>query len=130
MQILRQSVDLCLGSQFLVVVVLCFGNFEKKSLTNLGNTYDTNTVITACIRRMGKVIFLVCFSVQTWGGGGFPHLHPIILQLVPCPFLGVGFPSDWSYVPSQGVLQPGINRGTPDRSGQGVPQPGMGYPPG
>ena len=42
----------------------------------------------------GKVI--VCLSVHTWGE--IPHLHPIILSLVPCPFWG--YPSDWSQVPS------------------------------
>ena len=88
----------------------------------------------------------MCLSVQ----GGVPHLHPIILALVPCPFQGVGYPSDWSQVPSWGVPKSQVQdggypslrwvRGTPSpippgREGvpppcqDGVPQPGMGYPP-
>ena len=51
--------------------------------------------------------------------GGVPHLHSIILPLVPCPFWGQS--SDWSQVPSQGYSSPR----------QGVPHPGMrmGCPP-
>ena len=43
------------------------------------------------VRR--EVMFSVCSHP---GGGGLPHLHPIILPLVPCPFQG--YPSDWSQV--------------------------------
>ena len=35
---------------------------------------------------------------------GLPHLHPIILPLVPCPFWG--YPNDWSQVPSWGYPSP------------------------
>ena len=42
-------------------------------------------ILTGC-RRMGKILFShVCVSVHT--RGGWPHLHPIVLPLVPCAFL-------------------------------------------
>ena len=35
----------------------------------------------------GRLYFQLVLSVQTrGGGGGLPHLHPIIFPLVPCPF--------------------------------------------
>ena len=39
---------------------------------------------TYVVRREGTVFTGVCLSTPD----GVPHLHPIILQLVPCPFLG------------------------------------------
>ena len=65
------------------------------------------------VRREGTLFTGVCLSTPG-GGGGLPHLHPIILQLVPCPFWGC--PHDWSQVPSW--------VSTLARSGWGVPQPG------
>ena len=107
--------------------------------------------ITARIRRMGKVIVSVCLSVHTWGPPsyntstgpmsfpGVPHLHPIILPLVPCPFQGVPqwlVPGPFQRVPQSwmggtpardGTLRPGQDGRVPH---DGVPyQSGMGYPP-
>ena len=61
------------------------------------------------------------FVCQFTPGGGVPHLHPIILPLVPCPFGG-----DSS--PVQGEPHPGL---PPVRSGWGTPQArsGWGTPP-
>ena len=53
------------------------------------------------------------------GGAGLPHLHPIILPLVPCPFQG-GYP-----IPGQGGT-PSWNTPRPDLAGEGA---GMGVPP-
>ena len=68
--------------------------------------------ITARVRSTtGRYCFHKYVSVHT-RGGGLPHLHPIILPLVPSPFWGYpsdwsqvpswGYPSDWSQVPSEG----------------------------
>ena len=57
--------------------------------------------ITARIRRMGKVLFS---QVSVCSHLGVPHLHPIILPLVPCPFWG--YPSDWSQFPFAGYHSP------------------------
>ena len=72
------------------------------------------------------------------GGGGLPHLHPIILPLVICPFWG--YPSDWFQVPSRGtqvlaggsqVLAGGTHSWMPPvRSGWGIPPARTGVPPG
>ena len=73
--------------------------------------------VTALIRRMRKVMFSVCSHPR-----GVPHLHPIILPLVPCPF--GGYPIDWSQFPYGGYPTPG--QGVP---GMWYPRPGMGHPP-
>ena len=57
--------------------------------------------ITARVRRMGKVMFSVCPPPREW----VPDLHPIILLLVPCPFLGV--PKSQGGTPGQGYPSPG-----------------------
>ena len=84
------------------------------------------------------------------GGEGLPHLHPIILPLVPCPFWGYLISIQyfhWSHIPS-GVPQVGVPQsqlgGTPvhdgvpssqvwlvpsARTGWGTPQPGLRYLP-
>ena len=59
----------------------------------------------------GTVFMDVCLSTP----GGVPHLHPIILPLVPCPF--GGYPSDW-------LQTCPFSEGTPVPDGEG-----MGYPP-
>ena len=114
-------------------------------------------IFTACVRSMtGNVFTGVSLSVHNPSHNtstgpmsfpeGVPHLHPIILPLVPCPFWG--YPSDWLQVPSQEVPQsqvggtPVLVRGvphngvSPSRSGWGTPWLGwgtpqlfMGYPP-
>ena len=58
---------------------------------------------------MRKVIVSVCLSVHTQQR--IPHLHPIILPMVPCLFQGV---PQYRYTLSQ--------------AGMGYPQPGMEYP--
>ena len=71
---------------------------------------------------------MLCFHfVHHWG---IPHLHPIILPLVPCPFWGC--PSDWSQVPSWGVHQSQAGGCTPVPggcipvlAGWGTPLPGQ-----
>ena len=81
-------------------------------------------LITTRIRRMGNVIFSVCLSVHTWGGGGLPWLgqdgggagYPYQVQM------GGGYPS-----------QVQMGGGTPARwvqMGGGYPGHGswMGYP--
>ena len=68
--------------------------------------HQKDYIITARIRRMGKVMFSVCLSITPWGGEGgspspahntstgpmsfqgVPHLHWRVLPLVPCPFCG------------------------------------------
>ena len=102
---------------------------------------ETHQYLPPASEGWGKVIVSVCLSVHT-------HLHPIILQLVPCPFWVV---PQWLVPgPFQGVPQPGPDKGgypsqvqtggtpvrdgltPPPRPGQdgGVPQSGMGYTPG
>ena len=49
------------------------------------------------VRREGTIFTGVCLSTL----GGIPHLHPIILPLVPCPFWG--YPCDWSQVHTWGL---------------------------
>ena len=76
-----------------------------------------NTVVTTRIRRMGKVLFSqVCVCPHQ--GWGLPHLHPIILPLVTCPF---------QEVPLWLVTGPFLG-GYPSPS-RGIPWPGLGYPP-
>ena len=85
-------------------------------------------------RRMGKVLFSqVCVCPHQVG---IPHLHPMILPLVPCPFWVD--PSDWSRVPSWGggVPQSQVGAGVPSPRQWGhhsprqrVPQARMGYSP-
>ena len=69
-------------------------------------------IITARVRRMGKVLFSQVS--RSTGAGGIPHLHPIILPLVPGPLPG--------RVPSHermGILPP-----LPSGTGQdGIPPP-------
>ena len=83
----------------------------------------------------GRLFFQ--FVCQFTSGWGVPHLHPIILPLVPFPFQGtspshntstgpmsfLGNPSDWSWVPSGGRGgTPVPDRGvTPVPSGE-IPQ--------
>ena len=67
--------------------------------------------------------FSVCLSVHTCR---VPHLHPIILPQVPCPFWG-GTPSDYSQVPPQGVPQSQVG-GTPILAGGTLSQVRMRYP--
>ena len=68
---------------------------------------------------MGRYCFHRCLS--TPGGGGVPHLHPILQLVMSFPR---GYPSDWSQVPSRGgVPSPGQDRGTPASSRWG----GEGY---
>ena len=59
--------------------------------------------------KNGKVI-----SSQP-GGGGLPHLHPIILPLVPGIFWG--YPSDWSRPLPGGVPQDGDATPWPGQAG-------------
>ena len=78
----------------------------------------------------------LCFQFVHQGGRGLPHLHPIILALVPCPFWEVDTPG-----PFQGPPQPGQDGVPPPpppardvvppaRTGWHTPQPAvMGYPP-
>ena len=74
---------------------------------------NVSVFITARIRRMGKVLFSQV-SVCPWGGGGVPHLHTIILPLVPCPFWGV--PHLHPIIPP---LVPVLSAGTPqDRTAE------------
>ena len=75
------------------------------------------------VRREGSVFTGVCLFTP----GGVPHLHPIILPLVPRPFRGRQVPhihsiilplvpcTFWGYPPSPGMGYP------PARSGWGVP---------
>ena len=62
----------------------------------------------------------LCFqSVTTGGGGGLPHLHPIILPMVPCPSRGV---PQW--------LVPGPFWGYPSTRQEATPSlVRMGHPP-
>ena len=60
----------------------------------------------------GRYYFHRRLSVHTGGGGGVPHLHPIILPLVPCPFWG--YPPSWDRVPpilGWGTLPDQVRRG-------------------
>ena len=67
---------------------------------------------------------------------GVPHLHPIILPLVPCPFWGVPHwlvlgpflrvPQSWCWVPQSQEGLPMVGY-PPARSRWGTP-PGLGYP--
>ena len=58
-------------------------------LTKKRKSNWANRIITARIRRMGKVLFSQVSVCPLGGGGGLLHLCPIILQLVPCPFWGI-----------------------------------------
>ena len=77
-------------------------------------------LFTARVRStMGGYVFSL--STNQGGGGGLPHLHPIILPLVPCPF--------WRGTPATGPRPfPG---GTPVLGRMGYPpgQVRMGYHP-
>ena len=79
----------------------------------------------------GYIFTGVCLLTGGWGG--VPHLHPIMLPLVPCPILGVGVPQA-GQVPSWSRGFPGqVKMGYPHPSlGQGwgnstCPQPGQGW---
>ena len=85
-------------------------NFFKKQIywkkTKIGTPEDNLSAICFCeifttriCSTMGGYVFTsVCLF--RWG---VPHLHPIILPLVPCPFWG--YPSDYSQIPSRRVPQ-------------------------
>ena len=118
---------------------------DDKTNIGIGVPY----VITARIRRMGKVMFSQV-SVRShpvgWGGGwrgGVTHLHPIILPLVACPFqwgtpshntstgpmsfLGGPPMTDPRSLPGGGgVPQSWMAEG--GTQGCGTPKPEMGYP--
>ena len=92
----------------------------------------------------GRYCFHRCVSVHTWGGQlphtlshntatgslsflGVPHLYPIIVPLVPCPFQGV--PSTRQRYPSprcRGTQVPGrdtpVPGGVPQSQVQGISQ--------
>ena len=79
-------------------------------------SFDTSHICYHC-----AITLLPPACVCSGGGAGLPHLHPIILPLVPCPF--------------QGVPQSQMGGGTPvqdgyplARSGWGTPQDRMGKP--
>ena len=75
-------------------------------------------ISTACIRRMGKVIFSVCQFTPGGGGGVLPQSH--ILSQV----LSWGVPQSWPGG-GGGVLQYGI---PPSQVRMGYPpSPGLGY---
>ena len=62
-------------------------NYVKHPEVSRHGANSLFVIITARIRRMGKVLFLqvsVCPPL-----GRVPHLHPIILPMVPSPFQGV-----------------------------------------
>ena len=86
------------------------------------------TVITAHVHSTtGGYVFSLS---TTWGRGEVPHLLPIILPMVPCPFWGYPSPS-WGY-PSPGYWVPHPRRGYPVLA-RGYARPSqvrMGYPPG
>ena len=68
-------------------------------LSQLSSSQKTvNIFLPPASKGWGRYCFHRCLSVHTQGG--VPHLHPIILPLVPCPFWG--YPSIWSQVPSLG----------------------------
>ena len=120
---------------------------KENNLTKMKNLHWMGVIITAHIRRMGTVMFLVC----SHRGGlphlhlhsiilplapcpllvGVPHLHPIILPLAPLPLAPCAFweyPSDWSQVPSLGGT-PVTGRGTSAITGWNtLIQDMMGYP--
>ena len=65
-------------------------SLEETKLVSMNVIYCLNNIFTARISngmREGNVFIGVCLSTPV-GGGGVPHLHPIILPLVPCPFRG------------------------------------------
>ena len=88
------------------------------------------TVFTACIRSMmGRYCFHRCVSVHIWG---VPHLLPIILPLVPCPFWGVAHfhPIILPLVPCLFCMVPPSWDGVPPaRSRWGYPRTWYGYHP-
>ena len=100
-------------------------------------SHGINCVITARIRRMGKVIFSVCLSVHTWGGG-----YPIQLtggDRVPCPADGGGgipHPADGGGVPHPAdggggypLPRSGWGGGVPHPVDRGEPLPRQGSTP-
>ena len=85
-------------------------------------------VFTARIRRMGKVIFSVCFSVYTRGWGVLQS-QVLSQALVPCPFWGRGVRQSWPG--GWGVPQYGAHilcYTHQDRTGVPPGQGRMGYP--
>ena len=80
-------------------------------------------LFTARIRRMGKVIVSVCLSVHT-PEEGVPHLHPIILPLIPCPFQGDTPVTSPSSLLGGTPLLDGGGYTPPHVQGWGTPQPG------
>ena len=69
-------------------------------------------IVNARVRSTtGRYCFHRCLSVHTGGG---PHLHLIILPLVPCPFWRVPPVLGW------GIPQPGQDLGIPNL-GWGTP---------
>ena len=68
------------------------GNYDNRLHGNHTITVTTTTVTEMFLHQHSlppayevrrEVMFSVCSHP---GGGGKPHLHPIILPLVPCPF--------------------------------------------
>ena len=77
------------------------------------------------VRREGTVFTDVCLFTH---GGWLPPSTSHNTSTDPMFFLGEGFPSDWSQVPSWGIPQPGpVQMGVP-RDGV-PPNPEMEYPP-
>ena len=78
-----------------------------------------------------EVMFSQVSVCTTFGAGGLPHLHPIILPLVPCPFRGVphsqaGDTLAQGYPPArsgQGYLPARSEIGYPPPARTGVPPP-------
>ena len=100
-------------------------NYVMEKLDNdlkVRRLHELWTVTAARLRSTtGRYCFNRCLSVHM----GVPHLHPIILPLVPCPLQWV-YPSDRFQVPSWGVPQhgdtpePGIEYPCRDRTAEGV----------
>ena len=84
--------------------------------------------ITARIRRMREGnSFSLFVSPHPEGGGGVPHLHPIILQLVPRPSQGGTKMTGPRSIPGS-TLARSRQGGTLARSRQGVPRMGSPHP--
>ena len=77
----------------------------------------------------------MCVCSGEGGGGGLPHLHLIILPLVPCPFWGVPHLHPiilplvpcpfWGATPVTGPRSLSRGYSTPRLGGGGVPQDGV-----
>ena len=82
-------------------------------------------IFTARIRGMREGNSFSLFVCPHPGGGGLPHIHPIILPLVPCPFQGV--PYLYSHNTSSGPMS--FLRGYPGVCPSQVPPSWDGVPP-